>query len=322
MMLMGIARLGEDAVVSVVLPTYDRPDLLADAINSVLEQTYDPIEIVVVDDASPTPAAETVESVVPDGVAVRCIRHARNRGANAARRSGIEAATGEVIAFLDDDDRWLPEKIAVQVNALRTGEEPPGVALVGQRILGPDGRTRAVKRPRLNGEVVPGLLTGETAGPFSVLAVRMAAIERAGLPDLSFPSLQDREWLLRLATEVPFRSDPAVHVERRMGDHDQIGDRFVEKRDVTYEAFLSKHRTTAAAYGLERPFERWLAERVAGSALRAGAYRDAMRFGLRAIRAQPTCWKPYCYLGLAIGGDFTYQPVVRTKRRVATIRDT
>ena len=317
---MGFAHLDHDAVVSVVLPTYDRPNLLAEALESVMGQSYSPIEIVVVDDASPTPAADTVASVVPDDVAVQCIRHEQNRGANAARCTGIEAATGEVIAFLDDDDRWLPEKLAVQIDAFQS-ESSPGVVLVGQRILGPDARTRAVKRPRLDGDAIGGMLTGETAGPFSVMAVRSAAIERAGLPDLSFPSLQDREWLVRLAEAVPFRSVPSVHVERRMGEHDQIGDRFVEKRDVTFHAFLEKHRSTAAERGLEDPFERWLAERVASSALRAGAYRDAIRFGWRAIRAQPTSWKPYLYVGLALGGDATYRPVVRAKRRVAAMQD-
>ena len=106
-----------------------------------------------------------------------------------------------------------------------------------------------------------------------------------------------------------------------MGDHGQIGDRFVEKRDITYPAFRRKHRPTAARYGIERSFERWLAERITASALRAGRYGEAVRFGCRAIKVDPLAWRPYVYVGLAVGGDLTYGPAVRAKRRYIALSD-
>lgn len=90
-------------LVSVVIPTYDRPALLTRAIESVTAQTYSPTELVVVDDHSPAPdaARETVAAADTDGLhAVAFVREDENRGVSASRNTGIEHANGEYIAFL------------------------------------------------------------------------------------------------------------------------------------------------------------------------------------------------------------------------------
>ncbi len=89
-----------------MIPTYGRPEFLEDAVRSVADQTYDPLELVVVDDCSPAPVeTQFTEADLGELHNVRFLRHEENQGANAARNTGIRAGNGEFIAFLNDDDR-------------------------------------------------------------------------------------------------------------------------------------------------------------------------------------------------------------------------
>jgi hypothetical protein len=104
-------------LVSVVVPTYDWPEKLRAAVESVAAQTYPNIELVVVDDCSPTLARSVLASAAPESLSYTCIRHDENRRANAARNTGIRATDGDIVSFLDDDDRWDPAKTTVEVEA-------------------------------------------------------------------------------------------------------------------------------------------------------------------------------------------------------------
>lgn len=117
-------------LVSAIIPTYKRPKLVTRAIRSVLNQTVQDIEIIVVDDASPDDTETAVLSV--GSSRVRYIRHESNRGLPASRNTGIHAARGKFIAFLDDDDEWLPEKTAKQ---LRYIQEKDVDAVVGMSLI-------------------------------------------------------------------------------------------------------------------------------------------------------------------------------------------
>ena len=98
-------------IISVIIPTYQRADLVAGAIESVLAQTYQDYEIIVVNDGS---TDNTKEVLATFGNSITAI-HQENRGLSAARNAGITISSGKYIAFLDDDDLWLPEKLAKQI---------------------------------------------------------------------------------------------------------------------------------------------------------------------------------------------------------------
>lgn len=104
-------------LVSVVITTYKRAALVPRAIKSALNQTVQDIEVIVVDDASPDDTECVVREI--SDLRVRYIRHEQNRGPSAARNTGIRAARGEFIAFLDDDDEWLREKTEKQLRHMR-----------------------------------------------------------------------------------------------------------------------------------------------------------------------------------------------------------
>lgn len=307
--------------VSVVVPTYGRPEFLPDALRSVGAQTYDNIELVVVDDHSPEPVAPLVDGLSLDVESVRVFRHEENRGANAARNTGIEAASGEFIAFLDDDDRWKPEKVVRQKAAIEAGGPEVGLATVGMRIVDADGEPIGLTVPTITPDDHPvdALANGASVGSFSRLMVRRSAVEAAGPTDERFPSWQDWEWEFRLATCCRFTSVDEPLVVRRESDADQISDDFDTRRSVSYPLLRDKHRPTAAARGsaVERAFEAELARTLGASALPAGEYRAGLKFLLRALRYDPTDPETYLYLLLAAGGPLTYRSVVGAKRRFA-----
>jgi glycosyltransferase involved in cell wall biosynthesis len=112
------------AIVSVIIPTYDRAHLVAEAIESVLKQTFTDFELIVVDDGSTDNTEQVVHSF--DDRRLKYLKQS-NKGVSAARNTGLQVATGEFIGFLDHDDLYLPEKLSDQVSRMR---EDPSVGLV------------------------------------------------------------------------------------------------------------------------------------------------------------------------------------------------
>ncbi len=131
---------GVPGLVSVIIPTYNRARLLGRAIESVLAQTYEPIEVIVADDGS---TDDTADVVTRFGPRVRCERQA-NAGVSAARNLGLRRARGEFIAFLDSDDAWLPWKVAAQVALLRRRPEI-GMVWTDMTAVDGEGRVRAAR---------------------------------------------------------------------------------------------------------------------------------------------------------------------------------
>lgn len=304
-------------LVSVVIPTYDRPEYLERAVRSVVEQTYPAIELVVVDDSSSTPAAETLNGIDTEALSkLVCIRHDENKGANEARNTGICEASGEFIAFLDDDDRWLAKKIDRQVQRFNDGSDELGVVTVGSRIVDEDGNQIGVSRSSIEGNAIKPLLYASMVGSFSRIMVRSNVISQAGLLDVTFPSWQDREWYLRLAQQCRFASIAEILVERRIDAKGRISDNFERKRDVSYPRFLEKHRPLAAEQGplVERRFVATLSRTLAFSGLVNGYYRESIKYLLIALAYYPFDPKTYLYLCLAVGGPITFKSARRLKQ--------
>ena len=105
-----------EPLVSIVVPTYNRLAYLRQAVQSVFDQTYRQWELIVVDDGSTDGTAAYVASL---GGRVRALTLPRRGGAARARNAGVGAARGAYVAFLDSDDLWLPEKLAIQMAGLR-----------------------------------------------------------------------------------------------------------------------------------------------------------------------------------------------------------
>ncbi|WP_349371494.1 glycosyltransferase family 2 protein [Salinarimonas sp.] len=180
--------------VSVVMPVYNRSEGVRRAVRSVLAQTTSPAEIIVVDDGSDPPlTAAQLRDVAQH---VRLIRHDENRGAAAARQTGIEAARGDYIAFLDSDDVWLPDKLRAQAPLLYAAGDDLVAVACGWRFSDETGeRTRlpiASADPR-------DFASGCWFAPGATTIVPRSAFVTVGGLDPNLPRLEDYEWFLRFA---------------------------------------------------------------------------------------------------------------------------
>lgn len=299
-------------LVSVVITTYNRPELLPQAVESVRNQTYENLEIIVVDDCSDKPAV----TLLADGPDLRIFRHDENRGANAARNTGIEASSGEFLAFLDDDDTWHPTKLEKQVAAFGDDDEIVMV-YTGSQSINADGDVISRFNPRIRGDVTTDLFGRAHIGGFSLVMVRRSAIAEAGNLDERFPSWQDREWYVRLSLVGRFEYVDAPLVTHRSPE-DQISRDFEQKRDVSYPLFLEKHRPLAASYAPkhERMLVASLSHSLGASALYSGHYREAVRSLARSLWMDPLRPRTVAYLLLALGGAPTFKGAQRIKHEV------
>lgn len=204
--------------VSVIVPTRDRARFLALAIESVCAQTFDDFELIVVDDGS---RDETHALLTRSGDRLRALRTDRPRGVSAARNLGASAARGDLIAFLDDDDLWTPDKLAHQV-AWLDGDPSYDGQLAVLAGIDAEGRARGVTHPG-HAQVGPiasaRRLVESTVGQFSTLILRRAAFDRAGPFDERLRIGEDVDWCLRALQRGVrlYQSDRIVGSYRRHG---------------------------------------------------------------------------------------------------------
>ncbi|WP_081985492.1 glycosyltransferase family 2 protein [Natrinema salifodinae] len=182
-----------DRVISVVIPVYEQPELLVDALDSVQKQTIDNIEAVVVDDDSATDFKPIIGRY---GDWVRLITHDENRGASEARNTGIEAARGEYVAFLDADDTWDPTKLEKQLNVFERGDDL-GLVYTGFVQYELDG-TEWERYPEAAGDIYLEELERDRVHPTSTVMVPSECLERVGGFDSSLPSRQDYDLWIRI----------------------------------------------------------------------------------------------------------------------------
>ena len=127
------------AYVSVIIPTHDRPEWLRSSISSVLQQTFQDLEVIVIDDASTVPVDDVIGSF--HDTRIHYMRLEKSQGVAAARNVGLKHSQGKYIAFLDDDDSWLPPKLAKQVGLLDRSPSDYGCLYSGRRNIDPGNGT-------------------------------------------------------------------------------------------------------------------------------------------------------------------------------------
>jgi len=193
-------RLGWPAVTAII-PTHHRPDLLPRAVRSVLEQRYSgPIECLLVFDGE-EPRLPDVQ--LTDGRTLRAIYNDRTPGPAGARNTGAMSATGELVAFLDDDDEWLPDKLQLQVQAL---DRHPGSAVATSGVYMSNGRDVA-RVPRQEILTLDYVLRGRNVELHmsNLLVRRDSYLGEIGMLDESIPASygEDYDWYIRAARRAP-----------------------------------------------------------------------------------------------------------------------
>jgi len=244
--------------VSVVIPTHDRGRVVVEAIESALAQTHPPLEVIVVDDGSTDDTAERVGRL--RDARVRYLRRS-HAGVSAARNAGIAVATGDLVAFLDSDDLWKPDKVEAEIAALARYPSAGGVFSDLEKVDGATfvpsfmRRTRVFSRLLAERAYRDGLLLSARALSLCLLqevpiktpalTVRRSALERAGGFNEAWTSSEDWEFLLRFA-----RRESLVYVDRPLAviriSADSLHRRDQERGELMMLRLLASERRRVA----------------------------------------------------------------------------
>ena len=225
-------------MVSVVLPTRDRPWRLGVALKSVLVQTYDQFEVLVIDDGSNPPIGDVVDQATQGDTRVTLRRIDVSGGAAAARNLAVSMAVGELVAFIDDDDEWMPEKLERQVGYL--GDHPETGLVSCDALLVREGHQRHPEHFRRPGRLSAELLRWiNCLGGFSSVMARRSVLGDLLTLDESFPSVEDWDLWLRCANSAPVGAVSEVLVRHIAHGEGRLSD--VDSNRAGLEAFLAKH---------------------------------------------------------------------------------
>ncbi len=192
-----------EELISVIIPTYNRGYLIERAIESVQNQTYKEIEIIVVDDGS-TDNTEEIVSKISDS-RIRYLKNPTNRGVSHTRNIGIAAARGTYLAFQDSDDIWKPEKLHKQMECMKQGNY--GMVYCAFEREFPDGAVvyyppKEMPMQEKQGEIVTSLLRQNLISTQTML-IKKEVISQVGLFHEGMSNLEDYELALRIAKKYP-----------------------------------------------------------------------------------------------------------------------
>lgn len=198
--------------VSVIIPTYNRCKYLNFAIQSVLHQTYANWELLVIDDGSSDDTSSVIQEYIGKDKRIRSFR-LKNGGVARARSVGIKEAKGEYVAFLDDDDYYLPHKLELQVNYLE--KNPQHIFVYGQADY-VDSQGNYIKTVPGNPVRTYGELIQESVIFPTTIMVRRSAFEEFGYFRSSLKTCEDYDMWLRIARKYPFAfiSEPVAKYRR------------------------------------------------------------------------------------------------------------
>jgi hypothetical protein len=227
--------------VSVVIPTFNRATLISNAIESVLNQTYKPHEIIVVDDGS---TDNTTEKLMPYEGNIRYFRQA-NGGASAAQNKGVDLATGEWVSILASDDLWLPTKLERQIKALYILGPEFGACFTDCSFFGSPNSPRWSRTAFEQADLIELPEIGPMLDPFKYflakyaliyvqsLMVRRCLVEEIGGFDERLVVAEDQGLLFRLAcrTKLCYVNMPLVRIDRTESHEGRLTELFAERDD-------------------------------------------------------------------------------------------
>jgi glycosyltransferase involved in cell wall biosynthesis len=243
--------------ISVVIPAYNRAKTINYCLDSVLAQTYSPLEVIVVDDCSTDNTVKVVMGCKEPGI--RCIVLEKNSGAQAARNRGIHAAKGDWIAFQDSDDEWHQEKLEKQVDVLAKMNFDPWTVVHTDALWVDNvtGKQIPARVPGVEGDNVYPILLSAPGTFFPAMLVSRIALEKINYLDENVPSFQEWDTSIRLSKYCRF-----VHLNEPLFTyHLHQGETISKdiKRDVGgYQYIIGKFEADIKAHCGEETWERHL----------------------------------------------------------------
>jgi glycosyltransferase involved in cell wall biosynthesis len=218
---MKIPKKSQNPAVSVIIPVFNRAWCLAETLQSVLDQTFKNFEVIVVDDGS----TDGTSALLRQFPQVRVHRWEDNRGVSAARNRGIEMARGEWICFLDSDDRWIANKLQVQVDWMQAHPECPACYTDEIWIRNGVRVNPKNKHRKYSGDIFRHCLPLCIISPSSIM-MRVSVLETIGGFDTALAACEDYDLWLRLASSYPVEFIPEKLIIKTGGHADQLSQKF------------------------------------------------------------------------------------------------
>jgi len=272
-------------LVSVIIPNYNYGHFLAQTVDSVLAQTYENVEIIVVDDGSTDDSARVLDGY---GEKIRWYRQA-NKGVSEARNRGIAESKGEILAFLDSDDVWLSQKIEKQVEVFQA-DANVGLVHCCYVDFGNDGRLLEEHLEGLAGSVAEEMIRYQRAviiGGGSAVAVRRSVYEAVGGFDQTVAPAEDWEFYFRAARRYKVGFVPEILMKyRQHGGNNHLNIKRMERAllgayDKAFaEADFEFENIKNVCYGRIHTI-------LSGSYFQAGDYYNFLRQMLKALWLSP-----------------------------------
>ncbi|PAU84939.1 glycosyl transferase family 2 [Halorubrum salipaludis] len=298
---------------TIIIPHYNEPDLLLDALESVSSQKYENIECIVVDDCSEQPP----EFVLDKFTEVTLVQHQANRGAAAARNTGLTHAQGNYIAFLDVDDVWDNEKIERQVEKFLSADQDVGLVYTGFKQILTDG-SRINHAPKYRGEIYQKELEKDRIHPTSTVMVRAKVLNNVGGFDEDLPARQDYELWIRITEKYSVDYVDEILVTKK--EHEQnISSNFESRITGDKRVFnlvkqhVAKHKFGALSririysyhyYLIGRDYDQF------------GRRHQALRYLLKSLLVYPFRLEPWLFFIVALTGIDRESRVFRYLKQV------
>jgi glycosyltransferase involved in cell wall biosynthesis len=267
-------------LVSAIITTFNRAEYCREAMKSILAQTYTNFELIILDNSSSDNTAEVVKSF--NDHRVRYIRHEPMNIAK-ARNLGWMSARGRYVGFLDDDDRWLPNKLEVQLGLFELPGREPALTYAGFVKIDKDGKKVGQFKPNLRGMILEDLLrqnndfTGSASNPL----IRRDVLEALGGYDEHVTTGEDWELYLRLAEKytVECSEEPVLEIRQHPGP--RLGDRLKEAAEL--ELFvLDRYKDVFEKYPQRQSF---YYQKIGGKFVRSGDRERGREYLASAIKS-------------------------------------
>lgn len=287
--------------VSIILPTYNRAHLVGRAIKSILDQTYQDFEIIVVDDGSRDNTEERINSFTDTRIIY--VKHQQNKGGSAARNTGIKLAKGRYIAFQDSDDEWLPRKLELQIKAFEVASSEVGVIYTDMLKIKKNGEEEYWNSPTVEyGKIINLRTLNYQVADIGIQStlIKRECFDRVGVFDERIPRYIDLDLFIRLLKNYHF-----YHIKEPLVKY------------WTTDGICSNSKTEPIARKLllEKYSEETKQNRefvanqclMIGCALQStGKFIEGRNYVLRAFKTKPLSAKYLLFLTISLSGQKTF----------------
>ncbi|OJF90672.1 glycosyltransferase family A protein [Alkalibacterium sp. 20] len=300
-------------MISVVIPTHNRADLLERAVKSVKEQTIRDLEIIVISDGSTDDTDLVVNKMMEQDDRIHFITYKTPQGANTARNKGIEAASHDYIAFLDDDDEWLPTKLEKQLNVFQSNKDI-GLVYTGSNLIYVHEETAYDNIPSESGDLAHKILFKNSIGTTSTVMVKKEILEKSGYFDTELAALQDYDLWIRVSqlTQIGVVEEPCINYYNYTGKK-QISQQ-TSKYISAIEYIENKHRELFSTLSEKETKVRKsnFYMLLANKAMRNNSKKEAVRFSVKAFSLKPAV-KGSAFIVLSL---FKYKTVLKFRKKL------